>query len=164
MEYDIDEEGELHRLDYTKPLEHKPIRVIKVDGELFFGAADIFQTTLKTIAEDDTSTRVIILQLKNARDIDATSCLAIHHLHGYLKSSKRHLVACGIMQQVWDVLSDSGLIEQLGKENLFIFDEHHPHLHMVKALRHARLIVSNDEAANVKEKLTTPPDAVLSEN
>ena len=154
----------MHRLDHTKPLEHKPIRVIKVDGELFFGAADIFQTTLKTIAEDDTSTRVIILQLKNARDIDATSCLAIHHLHRYLKSSKRHLVACGIMQQVWDVLSDSGLIEQLGKENLFIFDEHHPHLHMVKALRHARFLVLEDENSCTQEILEIARDPILTEN
>lgn len=136
VEYEIDDAGELHNLDRTQ--EHKTIRVIKVEGELFFGAADIFQTTLKSIAEDDTSTRVIILQLKNARDIDATACLALQHLHHYLNGSGRHLVACGMTQQIWDVLSDSGLIEQIGKENLFAFDERHPHSHMIKALHRAR--------------------------
>ena len=50
-------------------------------------AADLFQSTLKSITEDDTTTRVIILQLKNARDIDATACLALQQLHDYLKSS-----------------------------------------------------------------------------
>lgn len=157
VEYDIDDSGELHRLDFSKTHEHKPIRVIKVEGELFFGAADIFQTTLKTIAEDDTSTRVIILQLKNARDIDATACLALHHLHGYLKSSGRYLLACGMTQQIWDVLSDSGLVEQIGKENLFIFDERHPHQHMVKALHHARYLTSkSDEPKTEREPQPVP--------
>jgi SulP family sulfate permease len=138
VEYDIDEEGELHQLDYSKAHEHKAIRLIKVEGELFFGAADLFQTTLKTITEDDTSTKVIVLQLKNARDIDATVCLALQQLHAYLQGSGRYLVACGMTQPIWDVLSDSGLIEQIGKENLFIFDERNPHLHMLKAFHRAR--------------------------
>lgn len=150
VEYDIDESGELHNLDYDRLHEHKVIRVIKVEGELFFGAADIFQTTLKSIAEDDTSTKVIILQLKNARDIDATSCLALLQLYNYLKSSGRHLVACGMTQSVWDVFSDSGLIEQVGKENLFMFDERHPHLHMAKALHHAQeLAMESNRMVNV---------------
>ena len=156
VEYDIDDHGELHRLDFSQAHEHKPIRVIKVEGELFFGAADIFQTTLKTIAEDDTSTKVIILQLKNARDIDATACLALHHLHGYLKSSGRYLVACGMNQQIWDVLSDSGLVEQIGKENLFIFDERRPHQHMTKAFHHARYLAAKMDQ-DKKEPLVEEP-------
>lgn len=138
VEYDIDESGELMNLDIAKCQEHRTIRVIKVEGELFFGAADLFQTTLKTIAEDDTSTRVIILQLKNARDIDATVCLALQQLCDYLRGSGRHLIACGVTQQIWDVLSDSGMVEKIGKENLFIFDERNPHLYMLKALHRAK--------------------------
>jgi sulfate permease, SulP family len=138
MEYDIDDAGELVNLSYGKPQEHKSIRVIKVEGELFFGAADLFQTTLKAFAEDDNATQVIILQLKNARDIDATVCLALQQLHDYLKGSGRHLVACGLSTQIWEVLSDSGLVGQVGKENLFIFDERHPHMHMHKAILRAR--------------------------
>lgn len=144
VEYEIDESGELQNLDFSRsPHMHKMIRVIKVEGELFFGAADIFQTTLKAIAEDDTNTRVIILQLKNARDIDATACLALQQLHDYLKGSGRHLIACGITTQIWEVLSDSGIIEQLGKENLFIFDDKHPHQYMLKALQRAKELTRN---------------------
>ena len=140
-EYEVDEEGELHHVDPNQKDSHKPIRLIKVEGELFFGAADLFQSTLKAFAEDDTHTKVIILQLKNARDIDATACLAIQQLYEYLKGSGRFLIACGITQHVWDVLSDSGLVEQIGKENLIIFDERHPHYLMVKALARARALL-----------------------
>lgn len=156
VEYDVDEDGELKNLDLARASEHRTIRVIKVEGELFFGAADLFQTTLKTIAEDDTSTRVIILQLKNARDIDATGCLALGQLYDYLKVSDRYLICCGITAQIWEVMSDSGLVELLGKENLFIFDERHPQLYMHKAYHRAKVLEHRYAAAPVTELLNAP--------
>lgn len=149
VEYEIDESGELRNLNEHEAKQHRPIRVIKIEGELFFGAADLFQTTLKTLAEDDTETRVIILQLKNARDIDATVCLALQRLHDYLRGSGRCLVACGLTPQTWDVLSHAGLIDQIGKENLFAFDERHPHLHMQKAYLWAKALIAEAELKHV---------------
>jgi SulP family sulfate permease len=146
-EYEVDEFGELHSLETLDPQDTpRPIRVIKVEGELFFGAADLFQTTLKSITEDETSGRVVILQLKNARDMDATSCLALHQLYDYLKGSGRHLIACGLTWQIWEVLSDAGTVEKIGKENLFIFDERHPHDFMHKALLHAKRLLAEDNS------------------
>ncbi len=142
MEYEMDESGELRNLDLTHCAQHRAIRVIKVEGELFFGAADIFQRTLKAIAEDDTETTVIILQLKNARDMDATACLALHQLHDYLKGSGRHLIACGLTHSVWEVLSDSGLVQLIGKDNIFVFDERQPHHNLQMALQRAKQLAS----------------------
>lgn len=137
VEFSVDDAGVLHTIDHQHLHEPRKIRFIKVEGELFFGAADLFQNALKAITEDDTTTRVIILQLKNARDIDATACLALQQLFDYLKSSGRHLISCGITHQIWDVLSDSGMVEVFGKSNLFIFDERHPHLSVQKAFARA---------------------------
>lgn len=141
VEFAIEDSGELRSLDAAQVHLQKTIRVIKVEGELFFGAADLFQTTLKAVAENDVTTKVIILQLKNARDIDATTCLAILQLHDFLKQSDRRLILCGIMPPVWDVLSHSGVIDNMGKENLFLFEELHPHLYLQKALSRARELV-----------------------
>lgn len=149
VEYDIDDAGELVNIHPGYAQEHKSIRVIKVEGELFFGAADLFQTTLKAFAEDDTSTKVIILQLKNARDIDATVCLALQQLHDYLQGSGRHLIACGITAPVWEVLSDAGIVEQIGKDNLFLFDAHHPHAHMQRAIQRAKLLSVAEKPAQI---------------
>ncbi len=154
VEFTVDESGILHSVDHTQLHEPRKIRFIKVEGELFFGAADLFQSTLKSITEDDTTTRVIILQLKNARDIDATACLALQQLYDYLKSSGRHLIGCGITHQIWDVLSDSGMVELMGKNNLFIFDERHPQLSMQKAFLRAYDLLKV-EATKVVE-LATP--------
>lgn len=146
VEYDVDESGDLKNIDFSNLQGQKEIRVIKVEGELFFGAADLFQRTLKSIAEDDTNTKVIVLQLKNARDIDATACLALQQLHDCLKSTNRLLIACGITQQVWEVLSDSGMVEYIGKENLYIFDERHPHNYLQKVIRRARKFIQSGQA------------------
>jgi SulP family sulfate permease len=154
VEFTVDESGILHSIDHTQLHEPRKIRFIKVEGELFFGAADLFQSTLKSITEDDTTTRVIILQLKNARDIDATACLALQQLYEYLKSSGRHLIGCGITHQIWDVLSDSGMVELVGKANLFIFDDRHPHLSVQKAFLRAYDLLKL-EATKVSE-LATP--------
>lgn len=146
VEYDFDKTGELINLNLSPTHKEKNIRFIKVEGELFFGAADLFQSTLKSITEDDDKTKVIILQLKNARDIDATSCLALQQLNDYLKSTGRHLIACGIMPPLWEVLCDSGMVKSLGKENLFIFDERHPHQYMLKALERAYSLAGTKQA------------------
>lgn len=162
VEFTVDESGILHSIDQHQQQEPRKIRFIKVEGELFFGAADLFQSTLKSIAEDDTTTKVIILQLKNARDIDATACLALQQLYDYLKSSGRQLIGCGITHQIWDVLSDSGMIELIGKNNLFIFDERHPHLSVQKAFLRADDLLKA-EAVKVSE-LAVPIAPAVVEN
>jgi SulP family sulfate permease len=154
IEYGIDDSGKWCSTDTENKQDKKKIRVIKVKGELFFGAADLFQSTLKSIAEDDTTTKVIILQLKNARDLDATACLALQQLYNYLHSSGRHLILSGLTFPIWEVLSNSALIELIGKENLFFLNERRPHLHMKKALRRAEILLcapSSDSNQTVLE-------------
>ncbi|MBN9378491.1 MAG: sulfate permease [Chlamydiales bacterium 38-26] len=158
VEYDFDKSGELINLDLSGSHQEKNIRFIKVEGELFFGAADLFQSTLKSITEDDCKTKVIILQLKNARDIDATSCLALQQLSDYLRSSGRHLIACGITTPLWEVLCDSGIVESLGKENLFVFDERHPHQYMLKALARAYELVDTPQEAQEESEFDLIPE------
>lgn len=149
VEFTVDDDGTFHRVDhhmnFNDPKNKKrAIRFIKVEGELFFGAADLFQATLKAFAEDDDQTKVLILQLKNARDLDATACFALQQLHEYLKNSNRHLIACGVTHQTWDVLSDSGMIELIGKSNLFIFDERHPSRSVQKAFLRANFLIAQE--------------------
>lgn len=160
VEFAVDEAGILHTIEHAHLHEPRKIRFIKVEGELFFGAADLFQSALKSITEDDTTTRVIILQLKNARDIDATACLALQQLDHYLKSSGRHLIGCGLTHQIWDVLSDSGMIDIIGKNNLFIFDERHPQLSVQRAFTRAHELLAQEavKASEIVPSMTAPPD------
>jgi len=155
VECTFDDSGEIgHKPKGAKhPNQH--IRVLNVQGELFFGAADLFQNMLKSVAKDDENVQVIILRMKNARDLDASSCLALQQLHHYLKGSGRHLLACGLSYATWEVLCNSGTVDEIGKENLFVSDVRYPRLSLKKALKRARELVreSREETASAHEEV-----------
>ncbi len=148
IEYVYDEVTEELRpsLPSEKQLKKK-IRIVNIEGELFFGAVDIFQSALKAIAEDDEDTRVFIIRLKHVRDIDATAATALKQLCDYLRKSGRYLVVASIPPSVWRVLENSRLVDYIGKDNLYLFDEQNPALSIEKALERAWLLASSVKAA-----------------
>lgn len=139
-EYELTGKGEMRHLEPEEEHQERAIRLIKVEGELFFGAADPFQTTLKALTDDHSDTRVIILQLKNARDMDGTACLALHHLYQYLHRSGRHLIICGMTPHIWQVFRSSGIDKHIGTANLFCFDEHRPNAYLYAAWKRAEAL------------------------
>lgn len=145
----IDKTGKLKKLELCSPDEVGNVRFIKVKGELFFGAVDLFQATLKSIAEDSKGTKVIMLHLKNARDIDGTACLAIQQLYEYLNSSGRYLLITGPSLPVWEVLSNSGIVALLGKENIFLIDDTQPTFYMDRAIKRAQSLAAVNEEAHL---------------
>lgn len=155
VECTFDESGQFVSV-HDKHKSSSQIRLINVQGELFFGAADIFQSMLKSIAKDDASLKVIILRLKNARDMDATSCLALQQLSEYLRSTNRYLVACGITHENWQVLCDSGTVQSIGKDNLFLFQPNHPQQSLQTALKRARYLILKDSNSKIPETLEEP--------
>lgn len=94
------------------------ISIVHVEGELFFGAADLFQDQVTTLVERD-NVRVVILRMKNARHLDATAVLALLQLEAYMRSRGCHLLISGIGPDVARVLRASGAWERIGGENIF---------------------------------------------
>ena len=78
---------------------------------------------MKAITEDDEVTRVFVIRLKHVRDMDATSVTALRQLYDYLRKNGKYLVVASIPPQVLQVLENARLIEYIGKENLYLFDE-----------------------------------------
>jgi SulP family sulfate permease len=62
---------------------------------------------------------VVILRMKNARHLDATSVMSLLQLHEYLRKSKRYLLISGINPDVERVLRASGAYDRIGGENVF---------------------------------------------
>lgn len=137
---------------------NKEIRMISVQGELFFGAADLFQTTLKTLTQEDRKIRVLILRLKHARDVDATACLALLQLHRYLVDSGRHLLMCSITPPVWDVLCNSGVAAEIGRSNFFLLNADDPQQAVRSAWKRARSLVAAQNTASAPVKPLVIPE------
>jgi len=118
VEYGFNDQGQLAELSDPAKREHSQISIIHVEGELFFGAADLFQDEVRRQAEDK-DIRVFILRMKNARHLDASTVMALESLHDYLRRTGRHLLISGSNADVTRVLRRSGLLAQMGAENVF---------------------------------------------
>ncbi len=138
-EYTFNASGYLAELPDKAQRLHPQIAIIHVEGELFFGAADLFQEQVRQQAEDE-NIRVFILRMKNARHLDASTVMALEALHDYLRKTDRHLLISGCTADVERVLRNSGLLKQIGEENLFPA-ETNPTLSTRKALLRARKLL-----------------------
>jgi SulP family sulfate permease len=119
VEYGFNEQGQLAELDAASQRGNSAISIVHVEGELFFGAADLFQEQVRMLAGGDDGIKVVILRMKNARHLDATSVMSLLQLHDYLGQTGRHLLISGINPDVERVLRKSGARKQIGAENIF---------------------------------------------
>ncbi|MFH1498949.1 MAG: SulP family inorganic anion transporter [Verrucomicrobiota bacterium] len=118
VEYGFNPQGQLSQIDEPAERGNSAISIVHVEGELFFGAADLFQEQVRYLADDD-DIRVVILRMKNARHLDATSVMSLLHLLDYLKRTGRHLLLSGINPDVERVLRRSDAWDELGEDNIF---------------------------------------------
>lgn len=131
------------------------IRVIDVHGELFFGAADLFQTALRALAKGDTKTRAIILRLKHARDLDATACLALIHLAQFLRNNQIYLLLCSIPPAIWTTIENSGVADEVGRDKLFLYNWRRSGSSEEEALQYAHRLL-HASPAPVSARMTHP--------
>jgi SulP family sulfate permease len=115
----IGQEGEIRTISHLEEIKEPRVRILQVEGELFFAAADLLQASVKTVANDP-RVRVIMLDMSGAYHIDATACVVLESLYRYLKQSGRHLILAGLSRSLWQVFCDSGLAKEIGTENLFL--------------------------------------------
>ena len=119
VEYAFDDNGQLaHVTGDEERRSHPAISIVHVEGELFFGAADLFQEQVRYLADDE-AIKVVILRMKNARHLDATSVMSLLQLHDYLRKTGRSLLISGINPDVERVLRRSGAWDVVGAENVF---------------------------------------------
>lgn len=118
VEYGFNEQGQLAEIEDGKERGNSAISIVHVEGELFFGAADLFQEQVRLLADDD-GIKVVILRMKNARHLDATSVMSLLQLHDYLNRTGRHLLISGINPDVERVLRKSGARKKIGVDNIF---------------------------------------------
>lgn len=142
-EHAFNDVGQLAEIDSPAERNNAQISIVHVEGDLFFGAADIFQDGVRRLAADP-KIRVFILRMKNARHLDATTVMALDQLHDYLKSENRYLLISGVHGDVALVLKRSGLAARIGLENMFPAEEN-PTLATKKALQRAQQLLPNQK-------------------
>lgn len=144
VEYAFNQEGNLAAAG-REGRQNPSISIVHVEGELFFGAAELFRTQIQRTCSDP-NLRIIILRLKNARHLDATSVMALDELVRVMRASGRDLIVSGASAEVIRVLQDSGVNASIGDENIFAGDPSNPNLATRRALKRAQQILGTIDA------------------
>ncbi len=145
VEYTYDEEEGLREKGRAEERILPEICIIHVEGELFFGVADLFREQIRRICLDP-SLRVVILRMRNAHHLDATCALAIDELAKMMHESGRHLLISGATRPIIRVLRSSGVIDTIGRENVFPLFGVHPNLSTRNALLRAQQLLGKKES------------------
>lgn len=147
VEHAFTAEGQLARISAPSARNDPQVSIIHVEGDLFFGASDLFQDAIRKLAEDP-QILVFILRLRNARHLDATTVFALSQLHDYLQRQQRHLLISGVEPEIAAVMERSKLVEKLGVENIFPSEEN-PTLATKKALVRAQQLIGRKASLRI---------------
>ncbi|UFH64193.1 SulP family inorganic anion transporter [Clostridium cadaveris] len=110
--------------DWEDEIQSEPLRlksipkhtlVFEIEGPMFFATVDEFMSISAT-----SSTKVVILSMRNVPSIDIT---ALHSLEELLKRCKKKsitLIFSGVRELPYEVMRKSGFIEKNGEENFCV--------------------------------------------
>jgi len=91
------------------------VEVFEVAGPFFFGATDKFNDALGTVEKKP---RVLILRLRHVLTLDATALQALENVHAKALRDGTVLILSGVHAQPLVVLERSGLLKQIGEDNV----------------------------------------------
>ena len=98
------------------PLElSKQISVYRVDGPVFFGAAERFVTFLR----DEPDVKYLVLRLRYVPNMDTTGLVALQDIYQDLQRHDCRLLLSGLQPEVQKLLERTGLMDKIGRENCF---------------------------------------------
>ncbi|MEM9015441.1 MAG: SulP family inorganic anion transporter [Verrucomicrobiota bacterium] len=144
-EYEFSEQGELREAGEKRVRPMPAISIVHVEGDLFFGASELFRTQIQKTSLDP-ALRVIILRLKNARHLDATSVVALEEMIQFLNANERFVIISGASKEVYRVLKNAGTVDVIGRENIFLNNPRNPNLSTRNALKRAQELLGTTEA------------------
>lgn len=145
VEYSFNDEGHLYEIQDRATRENPAISIVHVEGDLFFGAAEVFREQIRAVCADE-NLRIIILRLKNARHLDGTCIMSLEELIKFLRESGRELIVSGARREIYRTFRDSGLLDVLGKENFFMGSTENPNVSTRNALLRAKELLHGRQA------------------
>lgn len=145
VEYTFNEAGELAEMQDIKHRHIPEVSIVHVEGELFFGAADLFRDQMRRICEDP-NLKIVVLKMRNTHNMDATAIMALEELLRYMSEKKRYLILSEVKRDIIRILKRAELYDYIEERNIFTFDASNPTLSTAKALKRAKEHLGDTEA------------------
>ena len=113
------DDGRLHEVEIDAPGRRIPgIRVLHVEGSLFFGAAGELASALEQALADRTL-KVLIVRLKRTQGLDITTAEVLAQVAERMRLDGRHLLLVGMREEEMALLERTGLDQRFGRDHLF---------------------------------------------
>lgn len=93
----------------------KELAVYRIDGPLFFGAAERFANFLR----DEPEVKYLILRMRFVPTMDTTGLVALEDIYRDMKAHGCQLILTGLQPDVENLLERTGLLAKIGKSNCF---------------------------------------------
>jgi SulP family sulfate permease len=106
-----DEQGAIYRRRIPPGVE-----VYEINGPFFFGAAEKFKQTLGEISRRP---KILVIRMRNVPAIDSTAMHALKDLVRRTRKEGTDVLLSDVHSQPLIALGRSGLLDELGEENLF---------------------------------------------
>ena len=145
VEYAFDARGQLTELGSAQARTDPEVSIVHVEGNLFFGAAELFHDQMRRVCEDP-NLRVIVLKLRNAHHLDATSVAALEELVRYAEGTNCTLLVSEVRPDTMRVFERAGLFGVLKKDRIFADVAENPTSSTAAAIRAAREIIGSESA------------------
>ncbi|MEN8661892.1 MAG: SulP family inorganic anion transporter [Lentimonas sp.] len=145
VEYAFKCDGQLTEMEKPEQRETPEVSIVHVEGELFFGAADLFRDQMRRICEEP-NLKIVVLKMRNAYNLDATGVMALEELLLYMNEQGRYLILSEVKDDLIRVLKNSGLHEVIEERNIFTYEPSNPTLSTAKALKRAKEHLGNTSA------------------
>lgn len=117
----VDTNNKLVELDESAEFPHalcQHIRILHVEGHLFFGVVGELQDALDQMVLDY-GARVIILRMKRTRGMDVTVGAALANVAERLSLQDRHLLLAGVRDEALEVLEETQMEDQFEEGAIF---------------------------------------------
>ncbi|MGW0453593.1 SulP family inorganic anion transporter [Gordonia sputi] len=116
------------------------IALLRLDGAMFFGAAERISTAISSGAHSDTTVRVVIIRMSHLGMLDATGAHTLAEIVSDLESRGITVIIKGVQDDHLKLLEGVGVIDELRHEN-------HLMTNLDDAIAHAREHVSNQSVS-----------------
>lgn len=145
VEYTFKEDGQLAQMNTNEHRSIPQVSIVHLEGELFFGAADLFRDQMRRVCEEP-NLKIVILKMRNAHHLDATGVMALEELLVYMSDKGRYLILSEVKSDMIRVLKNSRLYEKIEARNIHTDDPNNPTLSTANALKRAQERIGSVEA------------------
>lgn len=97
----------------------RAIRVLHVEGQVFFASAGELRRALDEVCKDP-AVKVVVVRIKRAHGLDYSAVRVFTETAAQLRSEGRHLFLVGVRERTMEVLERTGAVEAIGKGQIFL--------------------------------------------